>query len=112
MKSNDERFKLSQIECWEYYNLIVLNKQTRNKNKQTINMPTFTKAMLEKLGLTPAATPLQAVPQKEKGKAASANSDTTVYHKNAVHQADLIFLPDKVTNRTEPSVLHTMSISL
>jgi hypothetical protein len=61
-------------------------------------MPAFTKAMLEKLGLTPAATTLQAVPQKEKGKAVP---HTTVYHKNAVHQADLIFLPhDKVGKKT------------
>jgi hypothetical protein len=31
-------------------------------------MPAFTKAMLDKLGLTPAATTLQAVPQKKKAK--------------------------------------------
>ena len=61
-------------------------------------MPAFTKAMLDKLGLTPAATTLQAVPPKEKGKAVP---HTTVYHKNAVHQADLIFLPhDKVGKKT------------
>jgi hypothetical protein len=46
---------------------------------------TTTKAMLEKLGLTPAATTLLAVPQKEKGKAVP---HTTVYHANAVHQAE------------------------
>jgi len=61
-------------------------------------MPAFTKAMLDKLGLTPAATTLQAVPPKEKGKAIP---HTTVYHTNAVHQADLIFLPhDKVGQKT------------
>ena len=60
-------------------------------------MPAFTKAMLDNLGLTPAATTLQAVPPKEKGKAVP---HTMVYHKNAVHQADLIFLPhDKWAKR-------------
>ena len=61
-------------------------------------MPAFTKAMLDKLGLSPAAQTLQQVPPKEKGKAVP---HTNVYHKNAVHQADLIFLPhDKVGKKT------------
>ena len=53
-------------------------------------MPSFTKAMLDKLGLSPAAQTTQQVPPKEKGLAVP---HTNVYHPNAVHQADLIFLP-------------------
>eukprot|EP00035_Acanthoeca_spectabilis_P018871 m.405497 g.405497 ORF g.405497 m.405497 type:complete len:102 (-) comp16795_c1_seq5:1948-2253(-) len=53
-------------------------------------MPAFNKAMMEKLGIAPAAQTLNQVPPKEKGKAVP---HTTVYHKDAVHQADLIYLP-------------------
>jgi hypothetical protein len=61
-------------------------------------MPAFTKAMMDRLGLSPAAQTLNQVPPKEKGKAVPS---TNVYHKNAVHQADLIYLPhDKVGKKT------------
>ena len=54
--------------------------------------------MMEKLGIAPAAQTLNQVPPKEKGKAVP---HTTVYHKDAVHQADLIYLPhDTVGKKT------------
>lgn len=61
-------------------------------------MPPFKAKLMEKLGIAPLAQTLFKKPQKET-KASEPN--TNVYHKNAVHQADLIFLPhDKIKNKT------------
>ena len=54
--------------------------------------------LIDKLGLKPAASTLFKPPQKEKG---ADMPHTTVYHQDAVHQADLLFLPwDKVRKKT------------
>ena len=61
-------------------------------------MPPFKTKLLEKMGLNPMGQTLFKVPQKEKGKGVP---QTNVGRKNAIHQADLIFLPhDKVGNKT------------
>ena len=57
-------------------------------------MPPFTTNMMKRLGIAPIADTLMKVPVREKGEGMPS---TNVYHKNAVHQADLLFLPhDKV----------------
>ena len=50
--------------------------------------------MMKRLGIAPIADTLMKVPVREKGEGMPS---TNVYHENAVHQADLLFLPhDKV----------------
>ena len=61
-------------------------------------MPPFSKSMLKQMGLDAVASTLHKMPDKEKGKAVP---HTNVYHRDAVHQADLIFLPhDRVGKNT------------
>ena len=60
-------------------------------------MPPFSKAMLKQMGLDAVASTLHKMPEKEKGKAVP---HTNVYHRDAVHQADLIFLPHDRVGKT------------
>ena len=53
-------------------------------------MPPFTTNMMKRLGIAPIADTLMKVPVREKGEGMPS---TNVYHENAVHQADLLFLP-------------------
>jgi len=56
------------------------------------------KSMLEKLGIKNLANTLYKIPAPEKGVAVP---HTNVYHKDAVHQADILYLPhDKVGKAT------------
>ena len=45
---------------------------------------------MKRLGIAPIADTLMKVPVREKGEGMPS---TNVYHENAVHQADLLFLP-------------------
>ena len=65
-------------------------------NSMLFYMPPFNKAMLDKLGIAPASQTLNQVPPKEKGRAVP---QTNVYHANAVHQADILFLPHDVVGK-------------
>ena len=66
-------------------------------------MPPFTTNMMKRLGIAPIADTLMKVPVREKGEGMPS---TNVYHENAVHQADLLFLPhDKVGRKTYKYVL-------
>ena len=61
-------------------------------------MPPFTTNMMKRLGIAPIADTLMKAPAREKGEGMPS---TNVYHENAVHQADLLFLPhDKVGRKT------------
>lgn len=61
-------------------------------------MPPLSKKFLEKMGLNAMSDTLLAVPPKEKGQNIP---HTNVYHQDAVHQADVIYLPhDKIGKKT------------
>ena len=55
------------------------------------------KEILKKLGLDTVASTLLAVPKKERG---DAEPHTNVYHRNAVHQADILYLPHDTVGRS------------